>query len=232
MMGQPRFKQHASSFQESEDNNDSVDPQDSSADTETDQKERVEEESSPVTIAKEETKNVVRLKLATLLVLVSAAIGIAAFTYSYLTHSELAAFRHQFADDSEKVFEAIGRSLDQALASFDNLAVSLVSSAHTTQQTWPFVTIADFPVRLSKVLPLSHAILISVFHVVTPKQRLRYEAYTASHDNWVNESMAVQEDWGGYHGTIEYNGEQNPIIHGDFDNVPYNERYVVGYRRI
>jgi hypothetical protein len=40
--------------------------------------------------------------------------------------------------------------------------------------------------------------------------------------------MAVQEDWGGYHGPIEYNGEQNPIVHGDFDNVPYNERCVKG----
>jgi hypothetical protein len=102
MMGQ-----HAS-FQESDgDDNDSVDPQDSSvdsgyADTETGHKERADAQESSAVIAKQETKNVVRLKLATLLVLVSAAIGIAAFTYLYLTHSELAAFSHQFADDSEK----------------------------------------------------------------------------------------------------------------------------------
>jgi hypothetical protein len=57
---------------------------------------------------------------------------------------------------------------------------------------------------------------------VTAEERFRWEAYTLFNDDWVNENMAFQEQWEGFHGPVVYNGTTNPVIHGDFGDLPYN----------
>jgi hypothetical protein len=178
-----------------------------------------------ITIAKQETRNVFRLKLLVALVLTMAAFGTAAGVYFYLSHSEEHQFLQQFKEDAHKILDAVESVLDQTTAAFDGIAVNLVSTAKMTNQTWPFVTIDDFAVRISKVLPLARALYISVYQVVQPDQREQWEEYTQSHNYWVNETMTVQKDWGEYYGSMEYNGEQNPVPYGNFGDVPRNERY-------
>jgi hypothetical protein len=175
-------------------------------------------------ISKKETQAVSRLRLVVLLVLVGAAAAVAATVYFYLTHSEEKQFLDQFEEDAAKIFAAVGGVIDQTMAAFDGIAVTMVSTAKMTNQTWPFVTIADFAVRLSKVLPLSHASIIGAYHILTPENREQWEEYTKNNDYWVNESMTVQKDWGGYYGPVEYNGEQNPVVHGAQGDLPANER--------
>jgi hypothetical protein len=129
------------------------------------------------TIAKRETRDVFRLRLAVLLVLVSSALVVALSVYFYLSHSEDEQFLRQFDDNANKVLDAVGSSLDQAMAAFDGVAVNLVSTARVAKQSWPFVTTADFAVRLAKALPLSHAIVIYSYHVVSSDQRDQWEEY-------------------------------------------------------
>jgi hypothetical protein len=177
-------------------------------------------------LAKRETQDVFRLRLAVLLVLVSSAIGAALTVYFYLTVSEETQFMHQFHEDTKKVFDEIGRGIDETMSAFDSMAVTLVSTANMTNQTWPFVTMADYAVRMSKVVPLTHAVVTNTYHVVKPYQRVQWENYTASNNGWVNEGMAVQKDWGKYYGPIEYNGEQPSTLYGTLGDVPMNIRYV------
>jgi hypothetical protein len=177
-------------------------------------------------LAKRESRDVFRLRLAVLLVLVSSAVGAALAVHFYLANSEEQQFMGQFDEDAEKVLDAIGRSIDQTMAAFDSMAVTLVSTAQMTNQSWPFVTIADYAVRMSKVIPLTHAVLTYSYHVVKPDQRAQWEEYTTNNNGWVNESMAVQKEWGGYYGPIEYNGDQSDAIYGVFDDLPANTRCV------
>lgn len=177
-------------------------------------------------IAKQESKDVFRVKLVVLFVLVASAIAVAASVYLFLTYSKHKQFRQQFKDDVNKVLDAIGNNMDRTLAAYDSFAVMLVATAQMTNQTWPFVTINKFAVRASKVLPLSNSLFIGTYNWVTPEQRDEWEAYTTANDAWVNETLAVQEKWGGYHGPIVYNDVQNPVIHGNFEDVPRHERYV------
>ena len=178
-------------------------------------------------IAKDETIAVLRLKLVVLLVLVLSAVGVALSVYFYTSGSEQTQFEQHFVDASHKVLEAIGSTLDTTMGSFDGIVATLVSTARDGNHSWPFVTLPNFAFRMSKVLPLSNAIYLSVYPVVTPAQRQEWEEYSFKNQFWVNESMAVQETWKGYHGPVIYDWVPDPVIHGNFGPVPYNERYVV-----
>jgi hypothetical protein len=176
------------------------------------------------TIAKQETRDVFRLRLVVALVLVASAIGVALSVYFYLTHSEEKQFRQKYEDDANTLFDTIGSIFDQCMEALDSVAVTMVSTAEMTNQSWPFVTMANFAVRMSKILPLSHAVSIVAYHVVLPEEREKWEEYAATHNYWVNESVTVQKAWGGYHGTLEFNREQSPAISGNFGDIPRNER--------
>jgi hypothetical protein len=117
------------------------------------------------------------------------------------------------------------RSLDQTFGAFDSVAVSMVSHAKFANMTWPFVSLPNFAVKMSKVLPLSDAFGLAVIPVVTPENREAWEEYSVMNDGWINESMAVQETWDGYSGPIVYSSMKNEKIHDDFNEIPANVRY-------
>jgi hypothetical protein len=181
----------------------------------------VPQETEP-TIAKQETIDVFRLKLVVLFVLVAAAIGAAASVFVYLESNEESQFLKQFDSDSTKIFDSIGSSLDKTLGSLDSFAVTMVSAARMMNQSWPFVSIPDFAVRMAKVLPLSDAIVLYFNPVVTPDEREKWEKFSVEKHHWINESMAVQAKWEGYYGPEEYSKDYWPVIHGDFEDIPRN----------
>jgi hypothetical protein len=170
----------------------------------------------------EQTKGVIRLKLSVLFVMISSAIGVSVFTYSYLKHVELKSFQTEFDDDASKILEAIGSNIDTTLSALDSIAVTLVSHAQATNQTWPFVTLPNFAVRMAKVLPQSHAVILNVIPVVTPEQRDEWEKYSVENDGWVNDNMAVQKEWGKFYGPIVFDGEPNTVLQGDFGVIEPN----------
>jgi hypothetical protein len=170
----------------------------------------------------QQTRTVFRYKAVVVMVLITSAILVAAWTYFYTSRSEQEKFTTQFHADSTKVWEAFGSNLDKMLGLLDSVAVTLVSTVRNDDETsWPFVTIPNFAVRMSKLLPFMAALNINVLPLVTVEERFRWEAYTLFNNDWVNENMAFQEHWEGFHGPVVYNGTTNPVIHGDFGNLPY-----------
>jgi hypothetical protein len=188
--------------------------------------ERNDTEHPEVEIAGKESRTVWRRKLLVLVVLIGSAVAVAWTTHHYISKSEIEQFRNQFEDDANKIFGAIGTSLDKTLGAYDQIAVAFVSHARFANQTWPFVTLPNFALRMAKVLPPSAAITINLIPIVTPEDRLEWEAYTKANDYWVNEGMAVQETWERYYGPVAYNGTHSSVVHGDFDYIPYNTTYV------
>jgi hypothetical protein len=177
-------------------------------------------------IGKRETVAVTWLRLLVVLVLVISTVAASFSIHSYLTKSETERFESQFKDDSHKILEAAGSSLDKTLGLLDSIAVSLVSEADFTNQSWPFVTMPNFAVRMAKILPLTDAIIINVLPYVKNDLRAEWEAYTVSQHGWVEQSMKIQDHWEGYYGPIVYNSPPNGVLHSDFANLPYNETYV------
>jgi hypothetical protein len=162
-----------------------------------------------MSIGSNESKDIHRFKVIVMLVLLALAIVSSSCVVVFIKKAEQDRFENQFHDDALKVLESVRNSIDNTLMPMDNLAVALVSHAKARGDEWPFVTIEDFAVRIAKVLPLTDAIWITVLPVVTPDKRLQWENYSRTHDNWVVESLAVQDTWELYFGpkNITYNEE-------------------------
>lgn len=170
-------------------------------------------ENSASGIAHRETRAVFWLKLSTLGVLLASAIGVAVTVFFYVDQSEEEAFESSFETDFSKVFEALSTTLFLTLGAVDSMIVSIVSTARFTNQSWPYVTIPDYAVRLAKVRSLSKAVVIQQSHFVTLQERPTWEQYTLDNDNWVTESLRVQKSDPTFQGQKFSNFTQDGVIH-------------------
>jgi hypothetical protein len=178
------------------------------------------------TIAKSETKNVGRLKVIVAFVLIASTIAVATVVYRYLSRNEETKFRDQFNDDGHKILASIGASLDKTFGMMDNLAVMIVANAKETNQTWPFVTLPNFGIRMAKLLLLTDIPVIGFLPVVTPHNRKEWEAYASEKDDWVNECVSVQKSWKWYRGPLDHHDKKIKNISVNGDVLPSNHRCV------
>jgi hypothetical protein len=144
-------------------------------------------------IAVKESKAVRWIRAIATAVVLFSTLGVCLSVFFYMTNSEKDTFESRFHSDSYKVLESIGSTFDRSMGSVDSFAVNMVSSAMESNQTWPFVTIANFPVKSSKILSLSKGMLFSMYHYVKDEERPLWNTYAISNDNWVLDSVEVQE---------------------------------------
>lgn len=159
-------------------------------------------------IAQAEDKAVNWLRLLLLIVLVASALGVSLAIYFYIIDQEDDDFKTQFISDAQKVFETIGTNFDLTLGAADAFMYKVVSHAHYSNSTWPFVTVPDFPVQAAKLLSLSGAFFFGISHYVdNAAEREQWESYALENNGWVQESLDVQKANPFYLGTMveEYN---------------------------
>jgi hypothetical protein len=144
-------------------------------------------------IGAKESKYVQWIRALAIAVIILSTLGVALAVFYYMTNTENKTFGYRFKSDSYKILESIGSTFDRSLGSVDAFAVDLVSTAKQSHQTWPFVTLSDFPVKTSKILALSKGVLFTTYTFVAHEQRAVWNKYTNQHDQWVGESLDVQE---------------------------------------
>ena len=166
-------------------------------------------------LANKETQTVGRLKIVVLLLLVFSAIGVALAVFYYVRNSELEDFEESFHGDAVKVLSSLGANLDLTMEAMDTFATSILSYARETNQSWPFVTVPDFAIRGAKLLSLSSAFYVNTYPLVTFEQREKWEYYSAMNNEWVDESIEIQENHDGYTGPIIKNYTNWNVIHGN-----------------
>jgi hypothetical protein len=185
-----------------------------------------ERENESSAIAKNETKNVGRLKVVVASVLIVTTIAVATIVYLYLSRNEHASFHNQFHGDGSKIFASIGASMDKTFGVMDNMAVMLVAHAKETNLTWPFVTLPNYGIRAAKLLLVTDALSMSFLPVVSADQRRTWESYSLDNDDCVS----MQESWDWYNGPILYDGEEYGVIRDSYDALPYNVRYYAVWK--
>jgi hypothetical protein len=171
-------------------------------------------------IGNRETNTVWKLKVLVVLVVLAATVATACAVYLYTSRSEQAQFESQFQEYAYKVLDSVGTTLEKTIGAMDALAVDTVSHARSTDQTWPFVNIPFFSNRAAKVLSISNSLYLILCPVITPENRLEWEAFTTKHGrSWVDEYMALQKTDDNYYGPIieEYN--ISSVIYGDFGKL-------------
>ena len=176
---------------------------------------------------KKESRDVKRFKIIVMSIVFVVAVVASTCVLVFTNKAEQSQFEAVFQQDALKVFESIRNSIDNTLMPLDNLAVALVSHAKALNATWPFVTLDDFAVRIAKVLPLTDAILIAVLPVVTPENRLQWENYSRTHDQWVIDGIDVQNNWDLYYGPKDFTflPELSAEISGNDGVLEANIRY-------
>ena len=173
-----------------------------------------------------------RLKIGILTFFFLTAAGVTAAFFVYRAHNRKTQdeeFKYRFQEDATNTLASLGMSIDSTLGATDAFAVSMLAHAKATNQTYPFVTINDFAIQAGKLLKNSRAKYLTTYQVVEEEQRKEWEEYTASHNDWVNESIAIQSLDRTYKGpdiTDEYLAENYT---GHYDLIHGYDEHVFGW---
>lgn len=145
-------------------------------------------------IAKAENQAVFRIRLAVAFFLTLCTIGVAILVYLHTKNQEEEELENALYEFSTKIFGSLGTTTDQALAGIDAFIVSAVSFARASNATWPFVTIPNVGTRLSKLLSVTGASVVSIAIHVPLEQAEEWNNYSASNGQaWVEESLSYRK---------------------------------------
>ncbi len=152
-----------------------------------------EETSSPL-IASSENAAVRRFKTLIYGILLISALGISMIVFTYLRGSERAEFDRTFESYAFQVIDSVGTQLEQNMATLDSFALALLSHASLSSPTgsWPFVTLPDSALRMSKIRAQTKSSMLMLLNLVSDDRRGDYEDYSVSTHTWVNETLLFQ----------------------------------------
>lgn len=174
-------------------------------------------------IAHNENVAVVLLRAVLITVLVMSTLGVALAVYHYTKLTETIVFEDQIQDSADKIFESIGSALDLSMGAADSLVVSTVSYATANNMTWPFVTIPNQAVRLSKIRSLTKCMSIQQYQYVTDDTRERWEMYANEHGaSWVGDVLEVQSHDPHFKGRKDNSYSASPGINFGVDGATPN----------
>jgi len=188
-----------------------------------------------------ETRVVLCLKLSLLFLLVGASIGASYLVFWYSSEAEQRQFESRFDDEASKIQTAVRGAFYVTLGVIDTFVVDLASYAKYSGSEWPFVTLPDFAVRAAKVR--SHAKAFYVAHnvlVTNATTRSRWDEYSSSNNNWVDEVLRIQREDVNYHGPpfdLEYQpigtvfGNMGPVDSGA-TALPIWQNYPMAVSRL
>lgn len=141
--------------------------------------------------------------------------------YIYTSAEESAKFEYHFSVASNRVQNGIQESMDAMLSSTDSMAVAFTSYAQQANLTWPNVTIPNFYLLNRKYAKESKSVFTAVYHYVEDDQRAGWEEYAATHNQWIDEDLALQKTDPYYKGYSNENPTYIDFIFGldDLDDL-------------
>ena len=118
--------------------------------------------------------------------------GICLLVYFYLKSQEKNEFEHTFTSQSFSIFDSVSIQLGNNLAIADTFALALTSYARSSESRWPFVTLPDSALSMSKVRAHTKSSLFTILNLVSDETRSSYEQYVLQNYNWANETVSLQ----------------------------------------
>jgi len=143
-------------------------------------------------LAKQETKQLFRLRIIVVMILVAAATGISLAVFFLTRKAQVNEFESQYYGMADNIIDHFQEILKEVSA-VSGLAVSATAHAESIHQlfdgktqipaAWPFVTLPYFQERAGNVRYLSGAIYVSINPIVTTEQLPFWESYVQSDAN-------------------------------------------------
>ncbi|CAB9514386.1 Receptor-type guanylate cyclase gcy [Seminavis robusta] len=164
---------------------------------------------APVVAAKEE-KMVLYSKIAVVLVLLVAVAGMAAGVYQLVSSQEQQEFGDKFESWASEVIAISAEHVTTTFETIEQFAVTVASTARTTNSVWPNVTIDDYPLKASMLMKLTGLSSVTLLTLVSPEDKLGWEAYARERVRDL-----IQEDLEFYGHTNETWGADNLTIYDE-----------------
>lgn len=146
-----------------------------------------------IEIAKKEAQRVGYMRWLLGLVLVAVTAGVSIAVYMQARGSEQKDFEDQYYDHAHKVIGTFRASAQSRLAAIESFAVSISVGARAREESWPNVTVPEYVRQATYVIELSKVMSLTLLQLVSNETRAGWEAYTATHNEWVYEGLAYHE---------------------------------------
>lgn len=159
----------------------------------------------PNTFSQAESQKVFRLRIAVIGVLILTALAVSSAVFKITVQGEVDEFETQYEGASSKVIDSF-EDIMIKMESVAGLGVSFTSEGQrlsaekedAIHESWPFVSLYDFPTRARNVLQLSGALMVGMSPVLKGSLFEAWDDYVDDPDNqvWIDEFLAYQEGQG------------------------------------
>ncbi len=135
-------------------------------------------------LARQETKQVFRLRILVIMILVAAATAISVTIFFIIRNADIEEFELQYYGSANKLVDALQDVLEE-MAAISGLAVAATAETLRVNATesWPFVTLSNFQERAGSARRISGAIYVSINPIVESNQLSDWESYVLSQAN-------------------------------------------------
>jgi hypothetical protein len=137
------------------------------------------------TLVTAENKVISRIKYFLFAFLLVTAVVVGSVVYLLAKEADDYKLEEDFVEFADLFFQSVSSSLDMSLSSIDNYIVNLVSHAEVTNSIWPFVVLPHFSQKIRKIQKVARAAHLSQSHFVRNDQRLEWENFTSTNNQWV-----------------------------------------------
>jgi hypothetical protein len=151
---------------------------------------------APEVFASRETKNVFRLRVTVICILILATAGISCGVYAVTQSAEKAEFDAQLTGNSDKVLRSFEEIFKEKFGALSTLGVSFTSFASGHNLTWPFVTMNDFQQRAASARRVSNALYTQILPIISGANKEEWERYSVENKGWLDEARQYQQEIG------------------------------------
>ena len=134
-------------------------------------------------LTKKETRDVFRLRVLVITVLLLAGTGVSVVVCMITKKAMDDEFRLQYNGASEKVLASFDGILTQ-MGAISGLGIAYTAQSINYNNQWPFVTLSHFQERAVNARKLSQTLYVSLNPVVTREDRKAWEEYVLGPDNY------------------------------------------------
>lgn len=177
-------------------------------------------------LAKRETRNVLRLRIVVILVLVILATIICANVHRLTSRIEHDEFESQYEAAVEKIIVSFQDIMDR-MGSVTGLSMAFTSYGldHKDETHWPFETLTNFQQKAKHARQLSKALYLGISHAVSQDDFDAWEQYIQQPENqiWIDETKAHQELLGldGFAGEEHTHDDVHAVTGNEVDTMHY-----------
>jgi hypothetical protein len=189
-------------------------------------------------LARQETKQVFRLRVLVILVLFAAAASISASIYMIIQNANMEEYQLQYEGTANKLVDSLQDVLAE-MAAISGIAVATTADVlqfySNSNESWPFVTMSNFQQRAGSARRISGAIYVSINPIVQSNKLSDWERYVLSDANSWMYVICVFSRWRGsdrcmepcmyvscnFPGTMRTNSNEFPLdSHLGFNHTP------------